>query len=46
MISGAMIGQPPVAVKMEEGLTPLYKHGVCKWPGCDTACPDLSAFNK
>ncbi|KAI0216190.1 Forkhead box protein P1 [Lamellibrachia satsuma] len=25
---------------------PLYGHGVCKWPGCETICPDIAAFFK
>ena len=25
---------------------PLYGHGVCKWPGCETVCPDITAFFK
>ncbi|XP_071055185.1 forkhead box protein P1 isoform X5 [Onthophagus taurus] len=24
----------------------LYGHGVCKWPGCEVICDDLSAFMK
>ncbi|KAL1493242.1 hypothetical protein ABEB36_011333 [Hypothenemus hampei] len=24
----------------------LYGHGVCKWPGCETVCEDVQAFNK
>ncbi|XP_059489464.1 forkhead box protein P1 isoform X3 [Neocloeon triangulifer] len=23
---------------------PLYGHGVCKWPGCETICEDADAF--
>jgi len=29
-----------------EKLNPLYGHGVCKWPGCDSDCDDFQAFNK
>ncbi|XP_035713206.1 forkhead box protein P1 isoform X5 [Folsomia candida] len=25
---------------------PLYGHGVCKWPGCETVCDDFSSFLK
>ncbi|KAJ8683891.1 hypothetical protein QAD02_019683 [Eretmocerus hayati] len=25
---------------------PLYGHGVCKWPGCETVCDDYQAFLK
>ncbi|CAG7830633.1 unnamed protein product [Allacma fusca] len=25
---------------------PLYGHGVCKWPGCESVCDDFSAFLK
>jgi len=25
---------------------PLYGHGVCKWPGCETICDDADAFFK
>ncbi|KAL4227130.1 Forkhead box protein P4 [Mactra antiquata] len=44
--SGTLIGQPPVALKSEDGLNPLYRHGVCKWPGCDTECNDVNSFTK
>ncbi|KAH3893222.1 hypothetical protein DPMN_017365 [Dreissena polymorpha] len=40
---GSLLGQ--LGGKMEEG-NPLYKHGVCKWPGCDTSCTDMKAFTK
>ncbi|XP_060586742.1 forkhead box protein P1-like isoform X2 [Ruditapes philippinarum] len=43
---GAMIGQSGVSIKSEEGLSPLYRHGVCKWPGCDTECSDMTSFTK
>lgn len=29
-----------------EKLNPLYGHGVCKWPGCESDCDDFQAFNK
>ncbi|XP_041081129.1 forkhead box protein P1-like isoform X5 [Polyodon spathula] len=25
---------------------PLYGHGVCKWPGCETICEDFQSFLK
>lgn len=25
---------------------PLYGHGVCKWPGCESVCDDFPAFLK
>nr|XP_054752172.1 forkhead box protein P1-like isoform X2 [Lytechinus pictus] len=25
---------------------PLYAHGMCKWPGCETVCEDFPAFLK
>ncbi|XP_071810224.1 uncharacterized protein [Asterias amurensis] len=25
---------------------PLYAHGMCKWPGCETVCDDFQAFLK
>ncbi|XP_048239144.1 forkhead box protein P1-like isoform X2 [Haliotis rufescens] len=25
---------------------PLFRHSVCKWPGCDTPCDDYHAFSK
>ncbi|PKU28194.1 hypothetical protein llap_21501 [Limosa lapponica baueri] len=25
---------------------PLYGHGECKWPGCETLCEDLGQFVK
>ncbi|KAK6631104.1 hypothetical protein RUM43_014200 [Polyplax serrata] len=29
-----------------EKLNPLYGHGVCKWPGCESDFDDFQAFNK
>uniref|UniRef100_UPI00358F544D forkhead box protein P1-like n=1 Tax=Myxine glutinosa TaxID=7769 RepID=UPI00358F544D len=29
-----------------DGSHALYGHGVCKWPGCETICDDLSIFLK
>uniref|UniRef100_A0A8C4QAX3 Forkhead box P2 n=1 Tax=Eptatretus burgeri TaxID=7764 RepID=A0A8C4QAX3_EPTBU len=29
-----------------DGSHALYGHGVCKWPGCETVCDDLSVFLK
>ncbi|XP_053376718.1 forkhead box protein P1-like [Mercenaria mercenaria] len=43
---GAMIGQSAASIKSEEGFSPLYRHGVCKWPGCDTECSDMTSFTK
>uniref|UniRef100_A0A3Q3H166 Forkhead box P2 n=1 Tax=Kryptolebias marmoratus TaxID=37003 RepID=A0A3Q3H166_KRYMA len=28
------------------GTHPLYGHGVCKWPGCETMCEDFGQFLK
>ncbi|XP_010125291.1 PREDICTED: forkhead box protein P4-like, partial [Chlamydotis macqueenii] len=28
------------------GSHPLYGHGECKWPGCETLCEDLGQFVK
>lgn len=28
------------------GSHPLYGHGECKWPGCETLCEDLGQFIK
>jgi len=25
---------------------PLYGHGVCKWPGCESVCDDFASFLK
>lgn len=25
---------------------PLYGHGVCKWPGCESVCEEFSSFLK
>jgi hypothetical protein len=25
---------------------PLYGHGVCKWPGCESVCEDFPSFLK
>lgn len=25
---------------------PLYAHGMCKWPGCETVCEDFLSFLK
>lgn len=26
--------------------SPLFSHGVCKWPGCDTECADINEFQR
>ncbi|KAJ8302344.1 hypothetical protein KUTeg_021331 [Tegillarca granosa] len=50
LLPEGLVGQPQVALKGEESTnnktTPLYRHGVCKWPGCDTKCDDYLLFNK
>ncbi|CAH0562352.1 unnamed protein product [Brassicogethes aeneus] len=43
--------ETPEELKPERTATPdrvhhLYGHGVCKWPGCETICDDLSTFVK
>ncbi|XP_052780915.1 forkhead box protein P2-like isoform X2 [Mya arenaria] len=43
---GSLLGTGSAGAKSEECGNPLYKHGVCKWPGCDTSCLDMKAFNK
>ncbi|XP_064604865.1 forkhead box protein P1-like isoform X3 [Liolophura sinensis] len=45
---GMMMGQPQIGIKAEEvpNSHPLYGHGVCKWPGCDTPCEDFPTFLK
>lgn len=41
---------PIVPLKPEDSASltghPLYGHGVCKWPGCETPCEELAAFLK
>lgn len=42
---------PPTPKEEQRGCSspsshPLYGHGVCKWPGCETVCDDLHAFKK
>lgn len=47
-------GQPTVLVPRRDsssheetpGSHPLYGHGECKWPGCETLCEDLGQFIK
>ncbi|XP_023068544.1 forkhead box protein P4 isoform X6 [Piliocolobus tephrosceles] len=47
-------GQPAVLTSRRDsssheetpGSHPLYGHGECKWPGCETLCEDLGQFIK
>uniref|UniRef100_A0A2K6ANS4 Forkhead box P4 n=1 Tax=Macaca nemestrina TaxID=9545 RepID=A0A2K6ANS4_MACNE len=47
-------GQPTVLTSRRDsssheetpGSHPLYGHGECKWPGCETLCEDLGQFIK
>ncbi|KAK3101504.1 hypothetical protein FSP39_004074 [Pinctada imbricata] len=48
-LPAGLIGQPPVAVDVDNAERKnaiLFRHGVCKWPGCDTPCEDQAAFHK
>ncbi|XP_022081223.1 forkhead box protein P1-like isoform X2 [Acanthaster planci] len=40
-----MILQPEESA-MNSSAHPLYAHGMCKWPGCETVCDDFQAFLK
>nr|XP_056700063.1 forkhead box protein P4 isoform X1 [Euleptes europaea]XP_056700064.1 forkhead box protein P4 isoform X1 [Euleptes europaea]XP_056700066.1 forkhead box protein P4 isoform X1 [Euleptes europaea]XP_056700067.1 forkhead box protein P4 isoform X1 [Euleptes europaea] len=44
----AMLAQRRDSSSYEEtpGSHPLYGHGECKWPGCETLCEDLGQFVK
>ncbi|XP_060087421.1 forkhead box protein P4 isoform X3 [Heteronotia binoei] len=44
----AMLAQRRDSSSHEEtpGSHPLYGHGECKWPGCETLCEDLGQFVK
>ncbi|KAM3840508.1 forkhead box protein P4 isoform 1-T2 [Vipera latastei] len=44
----AMLAQRRDSSSHEEtpGSHPLYGHGECKWPGCETLCEDLGQFIK
>ena len=33
-------------VKDRDDINALYNHGLCRWPGCETPCDDLTAFKK
>lgn len=46
--AGHLIGQPQVNLSNEEEKTfsPLYRHKLCKWPGCDKYCEDTQTFTK
>ena len=46
LLPGSLLGAGGFGAKVEESSTPLYKHGLCSWPGCDTACHDFKAFTK
>ena len=47
-VTGHLIGQPQVNLSNEEEKTfsPLYRHKLCKWPGCDKYCEDTQTFTK
>ncbi|XP_032455067.1 forkhead box protein P2 isoform X5 [Nasonia vitripennis] len=41
------LDEKPLDASCNEKLQhPLYGHGVCKWPGCETVCDDYQAFLK
>ncbi|GAB1606577.1 hypothetical protein Ahia01_000940300, partial [Argonauta hians] len=49
-LSSSLLSQSPVSIKQEHEVTtpshPLFRHGVCKWPGCDTPTDDFPSFIK
>ena len=49
-LGGGLLTQPSLSIKQEQensNLThPLYRHGLCKWPGCDTPSEDFPSFIK
>ncbi|GAB1607731.1 forkhead box protein P2 isoform X2 [Argonauta hians] len=49
-LSGSFLSHSPVNIKQEHQVTtpshPLFRHGVCKWPGCDTPTVDFPSFIK
>ncbi|XP_072181545.1 uncharacterized protein [Diadema setosum] len=48
---GFLLTPHGIMIPHEDGLInatnhPLYTHGMCKWPGCETVCEDFPAFLK
>ncbi|KAK3589495.1 hypothetical protein CHS0354_030618 [Potamilus streckersoni] len=52
IMQGGLIGQPQVSFKLEsksnanDHINPLFRHGLCKWPGCDNHFEDYGSFLK
>ncbi|KAL3851996.1 hypothetical protein ACJMK2_015685 [Sinanodonta woodiana] len=52
LMQGGLIGQPQVSFKLEsksnanDHINPLFRHGLCKWPGCDNQFEDYGSFLK
>ena len=44
--NGALDVKEGVNIPMSASAHPLYGHGVCKWPGCETPAEDLVSFLK
>ncbi|XP_052822827.1 forkhead box protein P2 isoform X4 [Octopus bimaculoides] len=49
-LGGSLLNQSAVNIKQEHEASspshPLFRHGVCKWPGCDTPNEDFPSFIK
>ncbi|CAI9721849.1 forkhead box protein P2 isoform X1 [Octopus vulgaris] len=49
-LGGSLLNQSAVSIKQEQEASspshPLFRHGVCKWPGCDTPNEDFPSFIK
>ena len=43
-ISGQPSRPPPEEEDEEPKFTTLFRHGLCKWPGCDTQCESYKIF--
>lgn len=43
-ISGQLSRPPPEEEDDEPKFTTLYRHGLCKWPGCDMQCETYKTF--
>jgi hypothetical protein len=32
--------------EVKDELMALYSHGLCRWPGCEALCDDVTAFRR
>lgn len=45
-LTATFVPTPSSSHEETPGSHPLYGHGECKWPGCETLCEDLGQFIK